>query len=64
MYLDVASKHLFWAIVPQESLVAIGDDASNAIAEAPPLQLPLYLFIDDGYGEWWIEHLGQPRNDL
>jgi hypothetical protein len=56
---DAASERLFWAIVTKEGLLAIGADVSNAFAEAPPPQAPLYLYIDDAYREWWTEHLGR-----
>lgn len=58
--LDAASERLFWAIVAQEGLIAIGADVSNAFAEAPPPKAPLYLYIDDTFREWWTDHLGRP----
>lgn len=58
--LEAASERLFWSIVAQEGLLAIGADVSNAFAEAPPPKAPLYLYIDDTYREWWTEHLGNP----
>lgn len=58
--LEAASERLFWSIVAQEGLLAIGPDVSNAFAEAPPPKAPLYLYIDDTYREWWTEHLGNP----
>jgi hypothetical protein len=58
--LDAASKRLFWLIVAEEGLIAIGADVTNAFAEAPPPKAPLYLYIDDSFREWWTEHLGKP----
>jgi hypothetical protein len=56
--LDAASERLFWAIVASENLIAIGADVSNAFAEAPAPQAPLYLYIDDAFRDWWMTHLG------
>jgi len=58
--LDTMSERLFWAIAAQEGLVVVGADVSNAFAEAPPPDDPLYLYIDEAYREWWIEHLKLP----
>ena len=55
--LDAASERLFWAIVANENLIAIGADVSNAFAEAPAPKAPLYLYIDDAFREWWTVHL-------
>lgn len=58
--LDAASERLFWSIVADEGLIAIGADVTNAFAEAPPPKAPLYLYIDEAFREWWTEHLGNP----
>ena len=58
--LDAASERLFWAIAAQEGLLVIGADVSNAFAEAPPPQAPLYLYIDEAYRDWWLQHLSRP----
>jgi len=58
--LDASSERLFWSIVADESLVAIGADVTNAFVEAPPPKAPLYLYIDDAFREWWTEQLGNP----
>lgn len=55
--LDAASERLFWAITAQKGLVAYGADCSNAFAEAPPPQHPLYLRIEEAFREWWVHHL-------
>jgi hypothetical protein len=56
--LDAASERLFWAIVANENLIALGADVSNAFAEAPAPKAPLYLYIDEAFREWWTTHLG------
>jgi dUTP pyrophosphatase len=58
--LDSASERLFWAIVASEGLIAIGADVSNAFAEAPGPKAPLYLYIDDNFRDWWVNHLHRP----
>mmetsp|Transcript_29198 Transcript_29198/g.41778 ORF Transcript_29198/g.41778 Transcript_29198/m.41778 type:complete len:582 (+) Transcript_29198:2850-4595(+) len=57
--LDAASERLFWAIVANEGLIAIGADVSNAFAEAPAPKAPLFLYIDDTFREWWVRHRGK-----
>ena len=56
--LDAASERLFWAIVANENLIAVGADVSNAFAEAPAPKAPLYLYIDEAFKDWWTNHLG------
>jgi dUTP pyrophosphatase len=51
------AMNLFWAIVAHEGLIAIGADVSNAFAEAPAPKAPLFLFIDDSFRDWWVNHL-------
>ncbi len=51
------AMNLFWAIVAHEGLIAIGPDVSNAFAEAPAPKAPLFLFIDDSFRDWWVNHL-------
>lgn len=58
--LDAPSERLFWAIVAKHSLYAIGADVSNAFAEAPAPTAPLYMYIDDNYRDWWVNHKGRP----
>jgi hypothetical protein len=55
--LDAASERLFWAICASENLIAIGADVSNAFAEAPLPKAPLYLYIDESFRDWWVNHL-------
>jgi deoxyuridine 5'-triphosphate nucleotidohydrolase len=54
---DAGSERLFWAIAAQKGLKVFGADCSNAFAEAPPPQHPLYMWIDEAYKEWWYHHL-------
>jgi hypothetical protein len=58
--LEAASERLFWAITAQQGYIVIGADISNAFVEAPPPKVPLHLYIDKAYREWWTEHLGLP----
>jgi hypothetical protein len=58
--LDSAGERLFWSLVASQGLIAIGADISNAFAEAPPPQEPLFMHIDNAFKEWWTEHLGNP----
>jgi len=57
--LDAASERLFWAIVASEGLIATGADVSNAFAEAPAPKAPLFLYIDDSFRDWWVNHLNK-----
>ena len=58
--LDAPSERLFWALVAKLGLIAIGADVSNAFAEAPPPHAPCYMFIDDTFRDWWVNHLKRP----
>lgn len=58
--LDAPSERLFWALVAQQGLIAIGADVSNAFAEAPASHAPLYMFIDETFRDWWFNHLKRP----
>ena len=51
---------LYWAVTASENLIAMGADAGNAFAEAPPATEPFYMRIDDQFREWWTEHMGRP----
>jgi hypothetical protein len=51
---------LYWSTTASECLLAMGADAGNAFAEAPPTTEPFYMRIDDQFREWWTEHLGRP----
>lgn len=51
---------LYWAIVAAAGLIALGADAANAFAEAPPPVEPFYMKIDSQFAEWWTQCLGNP----
>jgi len=42
-----------------QGLIAVGADVSNAFAEAPPPQAPLYMYIDEAFRDWWTNHKGR-----
>ena len=54
--LEQPGQRLFWATVANESLYAVGSDATNAFAEAPPPVAELYILIDEPYRNWWVNH--------
>ena len=43
---------VYWGVTAAECLVAMGADAGNAFAEAPPATEPFYMRIDDQFREW------------
>ena len=47
------AQRVYWGIVAIEGLIAVGADASNAFAEAPPPKAPLYVLIDKPYRDWY-----------
>ena len=51
---------VYWAIVAAAGLIALGADAANAFAEAPPPVEPFYMKIDIQFREWWTNCLGNP----
>ena len=52
---------VYWAMTAQLCLIALGADAGNAFAEAPPATEPFYMRIDDQFREWcWTECKGCP----
>jgi hypothetical protein len=44
-----------------QGLIAIGADVSNAFAEAPPPQAPLYMYIDKAFRDWWTNHKSRTK---
>jgi Reverse transcriptase (RNA-dependent DNA polymerase) len=46
---------LLWAMTAALCLIAIGADAGNAFAGAPPPIQTFFMQIDDQYREWWTE---------
>ena len=51
---------LYWSLVAALCLLAMGADAGNAFAEAPPATQIFYMRIDDQFREWWVEHMHRP----
>lgn len=51
---------MYWSLTASEGLIAMGADAGNAFAEAPPPVQPFFMIIDDQFAEWWTESEGQP----
>ena len=47
------AQRVFWAITALKNYIAVGADASNAFAEAPPPKAPLYVYVDQPFREWW-----------
>ena len=58
--LEQTAARIFWAIVAILNLIAIGADASNAFAEAPPPVAPLFVRVDNQYREWWTKCKKRP----
>ena len=52
--LEQPAQRIFWGTVAIENLIAVGADASNAFAEAPPPVAHLYVTVDKPFREWWI----------
>ena len=50
------AQRVFWAISALKGYVAVGADASNAFAEAPPPKAPLYVYADQPFREWWKDN--------
>ena len=57
---DQTSSRLFYAIAAAENLLIYGADVSNAFAEAPPPKQGFYIYPDQAFKEWWVNHRKQP----
>ena len=57
--LDQTASRIFWALSATSNHIVIGADASNAFAEAPAPQAPLYMTLDSQFHSWW-KSLGRP----
>jgi len=53
-------ERVFWALSAKLGLVVTGADVSNAFAEAPAPEEPLYILTDDVFHDWWVNHKGRP----
>ena len=49
------AQRVYWGLVAINNFIAIGADASNAFAEAPPPKAPLYVLVDRQYREWYYD---------
>jgi hypothetical protein len=49
---------IFWSLAALHGMTALGADAGNAFAEAPPPVEPFYMEIDEQFRTWWTESLG------
>ena len=54
------ASRVYWAMAAQLCLLAMGADAGNTFAEAPPATEPFFTRIDDQFREWWTECKGRP----
>ena len=53
------AQRVYWGMVAIKGYIAIGADASNAFAEAPPPKAPLYVLVDKQYREWYKTKTGR-----
>jgi len=53
------AQRVYWGLVSIKNFIAIGADASNAFAEAPPPKAPLYVLVDKPYREWYKQTTGK-----
>jgi len=53
------AQRIYWGLVALKNYVAIGADASNAFAEAPPPKVPLYVMVDRPYRECHKQKTGE-----
>ena len=51
---------IYWALTASQNLLAMGADAGNAFAEAPPPLQKFYMKIDDQFRTWWTTCKGRP----
>jgi len=52
-------ERLFWALAAKKGMIVTGADVSNAFAEAPAPDEPLYILPDDVFRDWWVNHKGR-----
>lgn len=51
--LEQPGERTFWVSSALLQMIVLGVAASNAFAEAPPPNAPLYVEIDQQFREWW-----------
>lgn len=59
------ASRIYWALTVSRCLLAMGADAGNAFAEAPPPLQRFYMRIDEQFRTWWTECKGRspiPKN--
>ena len=56
---DHTGARLFYAITALLGYIAIGADAGNAFAEAPPPKQTFYMRIDAQFRDWWLQTKGE-----
>jgi dUTP pyrophosphatase len=52
-------ERLFWALAAKKGMIVTGADVSNAFAEAPAPDEPLYILPNDAFRDWWANHKGR-----
>jgi hypothetical protein len=53
---DQTSLRLFYTISVAESLLILKTDVSNSFAKAPPPKQGFYIYPDQAFKEWWVNH--------
>ena len=51
---------MYWSLTASNNLLAMGADAGNAFAEAPPPLQQFYMRIDEPFRHWWTACKGRP----
>ena len=52
---------MYWSLTASHNLLAMGADAGNAFAEAPPPLQKFYMRIDDQFRHWWTHCKKRPH---
>jgi hypothetical protein len=58
--IDQTSACLLYGVVAAENLIVYGADVSNAFAEAPPPKQGFFIWPDNTFHAWWMEHKKRP----
>ena len=51
---------MYWSLTAIYNLLAMGADAGNAFAEAPPHQQKFFMRVDEQFRHWWTACKGRP----
>jgi hypothetical protein len=54
------ASRMYWSLTASHNLLAMGADAGNAFAEAPPPLQKFYMRIDEPFRHWWTHCKGRP----